>query len=212
MATTPTANKRTRSDGERSRRAILDAATRLATLEGLEGLSIGRLAREIGMSKSGLFAHFGSKQDLQLATIAAAEEVMGVEVVGPALEAPEGLPRLKLLCEGYLSYVERDVFPGGCFFVSAATEWDTRSGPVRDRVVATYAGWMELFEANVRRAQEHGDLDADLDPAQLTFELIALLDQANSLYVLFRDPTRIEQGRKGLADRLARAGARSEGL
>jgi AcrR family transcriptional regulator len=205
MATSPTRKQRTRSDGERTRRAILDAATRLATVEGLEGLSIGRLAREIGMSKSGLYAHFDSKQDLQLATIAAAEEVMGVEVVGPALEAPEGLPRLKLLCDGYLSYVERDIFPGGCFFVSAATEWDSRSGPVRDRVVATYSGWMDLFETNVRRAQEQGDLDAGQDPAQLTFELIAILDQANSLYVLFGDSALIERGRKGIADRLARA-------
>ena len=205
MATSSTRKRRTRSDGERSRRAILDAATRLATVEGLEGLSIGRLAREIGMSKSGLYAHFDSKQDLQLATISAADEVIGAEVIAPALEAPEGLPRLKLLCERYLSYVERDVFPGGCFFVSAATEWDSRSGPVRDRVVASYAGWMELFETNVRRAQEHGDLDADLDPAQLTFELIALLDQANSLYVLFGDTTVIERGREAIAERLARA-------
>ena len=157
------------------------------------------------MSKSGLYAHFDSKQDLQLATISAADEVIGAEVIAPALEAPEGLPRLKLLCERYLSYVERDVFPGGCFFVSAATEWDSRSGPVRDRVVASYAGWMELFETNVRRAQEHGDLDADLDPAQLTFELIALLDQANSLYVLFGDTTVIERGREAIAERLARA-------
>ena len=205
MATSSTRTRRTRSDGERSRRAILDAATRLATVEGLEGLSIGRLAREIGMSKSGLYAHFDSKQDLQLATIAAADEVIGAEVIAPALEAPEGLPRLKLLCEGYLSYVERDVFPGGCFFVSAATEWDSRSGPVRDRVVASYAGWMEQFETNVRRGQEYGDLDADLDTAQLTFELIALLDQANSLYVLFGDAAVIERGREGIADRLSRA-------
>jgi AcrR family transcriptional regulator len=205
MATSSTRTRRTRSDGERSRRAILDAATRLATVEGLEGLSIGRLAREIGMSKSGLYAHFDSKQDLQIATISAADEVIGAEVIAPALEAPEGLTRLKLLCEGYLSYVERDVFPGGCFFVSAATEWDSRSGPVRDRVVASYSGWMELFEANVRHAQKHGDLDADLDPAQLTFELIALLDQANSLYVLFGDTAVIERGREGIADRLRRA-------
>ncbi len=205
MASSSTGKRRTRSDGERSRRAILEASTRLATVEGLEGLSIGRLAREIGMSKSGLYAHFESKQDLQLATISAAEEVMGDEVIAPAMRATEGLPRLELLCAGYLSYVERDVFPGGCFFVSAATEWDSRTGPVRDRVVATYLGWMELFETNVRRAQQEGDLDVDLDPTQLTFEIIAMLDQANSLYVLFGDTAVLERGRKGIVDRLARA-------
>ncbi len=205
MAGTPTSKRRTRSDGERSRRAILEAATRLATVEGLEGLSIGRLAKEIGMSKSGLYAHFESKQDLQLATISAAEDVIGSEVIEPASEAAEGLPRLEALCERYLSYVERDVFPGGCFFVSAATEWDTRPGPVRDRVVDTYAGWMELFETNIRRAQELGELDADVDSSQLTFEIMAMLDQANSLYVLFRDPAVIERGRAGIATRLADA-------
>ena len=205
MASSSTGKRRTRSDGERSRRAILEASTRLATVEGLEGLSIGRLAREIGMSKSGLYAHFESKQDLQLATVSAAEEVMAAEVITPAMQATEGLPRLELLCEGYLSYVERDVFPGGCFFVSAATEWDSRVGPVRERVVATYFGWMELFETNVRRAQRDGDLEADLDAAQLTFEIIAMLDQANSLYVLFRDPAVLERGRQGIADRLAQA-------
>jgi AcrR family transcriptional regulator len=205
MATAPTSKRRTRSDGERSRRAILEAATRLATVEGLEGLSIGRLAKEIGMSKSGLYAHFESKQDLQLATVAAAEEVIAAEVIAPASEAPEGLPRLEALYERYLSYVEREVFPGGCFFVSAATEWDTRPGPVRDRVVGTYAGWMELFEANVRKAQELGELDEDVDASQLTFEILALLDQANSLYVLFGDAALIERGRAGIAARLADA-------
>ena len=115
MARQETRKRRTRADGERSYRTILDTAARLATTEGLEGLSIGRLAGEIGMSKSGLYAHFDSKQQLQLATVGAAEDVFTAEVVTPALEVPEGLGRLKLLCAGYLSYVKRGVFPGGCF-------------------------------------------------------------------------------------------------
>lgn len=198
----PASSRRARSDGERSRHAIVQAAARLATVEGLEGLSIGRLAREIGMSKSGLYAHFDSKQDLQLATIAAAEEVFDAEVVAPALEAPEGLPRVELLCERYLSYVERKVFPGGCFFCSTSVEWNSRPGPVRDRVVAAYTEWMELFEANLWRAREQGELERDLDPAQLNFELNAMLTEANCLYLLFDDPATIDRARKGIDGRL----------
>jgi AcrR family transcriptional regulator len=207
MATHPTRKRRTRPDGERSYRLIVDAAARLATIEGLEGLSIGRLAKEIGMSKSGLYAHFDSKQELQLAAIAAAEDVYTAEVVAPALEVPEGLERLKLLCERYLSYVERGVFPGGCFFASTAAEWDSRRGPIRDRVRAVLTGWSELLEASVCTAQEQGDLGRDLDPAQLTFELNSMLHEANGHFLLFRDPAALDRARKAIDDRLRRARA-----
>jgi AcrR family transcriptional regulator len=207
MATHPTRKRRTRADGERSYRLIVNAAARLATIEGLEGLSIGRLAQEIGMSKSGLYAHFESKQELQLATIAAAEDVYAAEVVAPALEVAEGLERLELLCERYLSYVERGVFPGGCFFASTAAEWDSRRGPIRERVRAVLTGWSELLEASVRTAQEQGDLGRDLDPAQLTFEINAMLHEANGHYLLFRDPAALDRARKAIDDRLNRARA-----
>ena len=207
MATEPARKRRTRADGERSYRAILDAAARLATLEGLEGLSIARVANEIGMSKSGLFSHFASKQDLQLATIATAEAVYTAEVIEPAMEVPEGLERLEQLCEHYLSYVERGVFPGGCFFASTAAEWDTRPGPIRDRVRAVLASWDELLEANLRAAHRHGDLARDVDIRQLTFEINALLHEANSHYLLFRKPAALEHARKAIADRLKRATA-----
>lgn len=198
------AKQRTRADGERSRRTILDAAARLATVEGLEGLSIGRLAQAIGMSKSGLYAHFESKQELQLATIAAADEVFAAEVVQPAMAATEGLPRLEQLCDRFLSYVERDVFPGGCFFASTSVEWGARPGPVKDRIVASYTGWTDLLEANIRRAQEQGELDGGLDSAQVNFELNALLNEANCLYVLYGDAAAIDRARTGMAARLAR--------
>jgi AcrR family transcriptional regulator len=205
MATEPARKRRTRSDGERSYRAILDAAARLATVEGLEGLSIGRVANEIGMSKSGLFSHFASKQDLQLATIATAEAVYAAEVIEPAMQVPEGLERLEQLCERYLSYVKRGVFPGGCFFASTAAELDTRGGPIRDRVRAVLAGWDELLEANVREAQRHGDLAQDADIGQLIFEINALLHEANGHYLLFRDTAALDRARTAIADRLARA-------
>lgn len=207
MATYPTRKRRTRPDGERSYRTILDAAARLATVEGLEGLSIRRLAQEIGMSTSGLYAHFDSKQDLQLATIAAAEDVYIAQVIEPALEVPEGLERLELLCDRYLSYVKRGVFPGGCFFASTAAEWDSRPGPVHDRVLAVLAGWSELLDASVRAAQQAGDLERDIDPGQLTFELNALLHEANGSYLLFRDAAALDRARQAIGDRLARARA-----
>lgn len=205
MTTAPGPQRRRRSDGERSRRKILDAAARLATLEGLDGLSIGRLAEHIGMSKGGLYAHFDSKEDLQLETIAAAQEVLEAEVLAPAMQAPEGLPRLQGLCERFLSYVERGVFPGGCFFASAAAEWDTRPGPVRDRLASISEGWRQLIEAQVREAQEQGALRPDAEPAQLTFEINALLGEANGRYLLHNDYDAFERARRGIRDRLGAA-------
>lgn len=206
MATSTTRKRRTRADGERSYQLIVNAAAHLATVEGLEGLSIGRLADEIGMSKSGLYAHFDSKQDLQLAAIDAAEAVYDTEVVAPAMQAPEGVKRLELLCDRYLSYVERGVFPGGCFFAATAAEWDTRRGPIRQRVRAILDGWTKLVEANLRQAQEQGDLQSDADPHQISFEINALLHEANGHYLLFRDTAALDRARTAIRDRLAHPG------
>src|SRR5215831_17110672 len=133
--------RKRRSDGERSRNAILHQAAQLATVEGLSGLSIGRLADAVGMSKSGLFAHFHSKEELQLATIEAGDAIFRAEVIDPAHKAPPGIGRLRALCEAFLAHLERGVFPGGCFFASAAAELDTHPGPVRDRALALVAEW-----------------------------------------------------------------------
>src|SRR5262245_11419250 len=126
--------RRRRSDGERSRTAILDAAARLATVEGIGGVSIARLADEVGMSKSGLFAHFRSKEELQLATIDTASALFAARVTDPVDEATTGMQRLRLLVDGYLRYLEVETFPGGCFFASVLAEMDTQPGPVRDRL------------------------------------------------------------------------------
>ena len=127
--------RRRRSDGERSRNAILREAGQLATVEGINGLSISRLAEAVGMSKSGLFAHFGSKEELQIATIEAARAVFTAQVIDPALAAPTGLDRLRQLVENFLRYVEGGLYPGGCFFASVAAEMAMRPGPVRDGAV-----------------------------------------------------------------------------
>jgi AcrR family transcriptional regulator len=206
MATlTSTPARKQRSDGARSRETILRAAAQLATVEGIDGLSIGRLADHIGMSKSGLFAHFGSKEELQLATVEKAQEVYAAEVTGPALAEPDGLQRLEALCERFLSHVEREVFPGGCFFASLAAELDTRPGPVRDRITAALAGWTEMIEDSITAARDAGELAADTDPHQLTFELDALLAAANGSWLLFRDPAVFDMARTAVADRIDRA-------
>ena len=157
-----------RSDGERSREVILDAAAELATVEGLDGLSIGRLADVTGMSKSGVFGLFGSKEELQLATIEKARRVFTTEVVGSALAAPPGRAQLLALCVGYLAHVERRVFPGGCFFASVASEVSSRPGPVRDRVAAEQIQWANLLLENARQAIRARELPPDTDPEQLT--------------------------------------------
>jgi AcrR family transcriptional regulator len=197
--------RRRRSDGERSRRAILDAAARLATVEGIDGLSIGGLAQTIGMSKSGLYAHFGSKEELQLATIAAAEEVFDADVVQPAMESRDGVPRVEALCERFLSHVERGVFPGGCFFASVAAELDTRPGPVRDRIAVFQSGWAELVASGLRAGQAQRELDPDASIEQLTFEINAMLAQANTLFLLQGSRNAFDLARRAIRDRLERA-------
>jgi AcrR family transcriptional regulator len=181
--------------GQRTRSAILAEAARLATVGGLDGLSIGGLATAIGMSKSGLYAHFGSKQDLQLATVASARETFTAEVFVPALDAPQGIRRLYTACDAYLSHVERRVFPGGCFFAVAAADVGTRPGPVRDAVVAQHRDWIELLERLVRRATDVGEIEPGDDPGQVAFELNAVLASASTSFVLQDDPAVFERAR-----------------
>jgi AcrR family transcriptional regulator len=192
----------TRSDGARSREAILGEAARLATVEGIEGVSIARLAQAVGMSKSGLFAHFGSKEGLQLATIEAATSVFDGYVLEPARAAPTALARLRVLTDRYLSYIENEVFPGGCFFASALTEVDMQPGPVRDRLVLFLVDWLGLLDDTIRAAQAEGALDPGEDPGQLTFELEAALFLGNAQWVVLRTPEPIQRARRAIARRL----------
>jgi AcrR family transcriptional regulator len=191
-----------RSDGIRTRRAILEEAARLATLDGLEGLSLSRLADEVGMSKSGLFAHFGSKEELQLATVETATEIFDELVVAPATAAANGRERLELLLEGFLRHVEDAVFPGGCFFAAAAAELATRSGPVRDLALRVVADWGAAIEQAIREAQSDGLLDPRVDPGQLGFELDAYLLLANAEFVARGSSEPIDRARRAIADRL----------
>jgi AcrR family transcriptional regulator len=197
--------RKPRSDGERSRRTILDAAAKLATVEGLEGLSIGRLADHIGMSKSGLYAHFGSKEELQLAAIETANDIFDADVVAPAEQAATPLEKVEVLCEQFLAHVERGVFPGGCFFASAAAEFDTHPGAVRERISEFQRGWTGRLVQLIREAQAAGDLRAEEDPEQLSFELNGYLLMANMAFLLYGSPRPIERARHAVAARLATA-------
>jgi AcrR family transcriptional regulator len=189
--------------GERTRAAILNEAARLATVEGLQGISIGGLAAVTGMSKSGLYAHFGSKEELQLATVDAARTSFIREVVTPVISTvPEGRERLLALCEGFLSYVERRVFPGGCFFVVTSAELGSRPGVVHDRVAAYQRQWTELLRQTAREADAKGELPADVDADQLAFELGAILAGSNIVAVLHSDDTAIERARQTIRRRL----------
>jgi AcrR family transcriptional regulator len=201
---TATRTRRLRSDGERSRQTILRAAANLATTDGLEGISIGNLAAHIGMSKSGLYAHFGSKQELQLATVETARGIFDDEVVKPVQTTADPLDRLRALLEGFLSHLERRVFPGGCFFASTTAEFDTRPGPVRDRVAAIQQGWVELIERMIREAQAAGSIGATENPSQLAFELHAYLLMGNIGFVLYGDAVHLERARAAIASRLSR--------
>jgi AcrR family transcriptional regulator len=192
----------TLTKGERTRATILDEAARLATVVGLDGLTIGGLANTLGMSKSGLYAHFGSKQELQLATVDAARETFVVEVLRPALSAPKGVQRLLAVCETYLSHIERRVFPGGCFFSAAAADVGSWPGPVRDSIAAQRQDWLTVLERLAREAQQLDDLDPNLDPAQLAFELQALLAAANITFILHGDAGVFERARLAVRERI----------
>ena len=177
--------------GERTRDSILRAAVDLASLEGLEGLTIGHLAEELKMSKSGLFAHFGSKQDLQLATVKMAGEIFKERVIRPALAQPAGMPRLWELCDRWLSHVEAKVFAGGCFFTAASFEFDSRPGPVRTAIVGAMRQWLGTLTRAVEEAQNEKHLKAEVNAARFALEIYSmamgahwafqLLDQKNAL-------------------------------
>jgi AcrR family transcriptional regulator len=195
--------RRRRSDGERSRDAILREATRLATLDGIEGLSLARLADAVGMSKSGLFAHFGSKEELQLATIEAARAIYDDDVIAPAQSAAPGVARLRAYAERFLAHVQEGVFPGGCFFASAASELDTHPGRLRDLAMAVSNRWMGLLEAEVAAGQQAGEIDGSLDAAQLAFELDSYLFLANTLFVASGERKALRRAHDAVESRLA---------
>jgi AcrR family transcriptional regulator len=201
--TSPRADGPHPSKGQASRATILLAAAKLATTKGLDGLSIGDLAAEVGMSKSGLYAHFKSKEELELATIETAAAIFDREVLQPAARARAGTERLWALVDAFLSHLERRVFPGGCFFAAVASELDTRPGPARDQVVRVLEAWQSLLRQCVLDGQAGGEIDSKAEVAQAVFEIQAMLLAGNYQFVMTNDPIRLTQARTGVEHVLA---------
>ena len=193
-----------KAQGERTRRTILESAVHIASAEGLEGLTIGRLATQLSMSKSGLFAHFGSKEELQVATVEAARAIFIREVIKPAFESTEGLLRLWKLCDMWLAYVQSGVFRGGCFFAAVAAEFDSRPGPVRDRIAEIMKEWLSILRNLIVEAQSAGHLIKEIDPTQLAFEFNSLELGANWAFQLYGDARAFKRAREAIRERLNR--------
>lgn len=188
--------------GERARSGILAEAADIGSAEGLEGLSIGRLALKCGTSKSNIAAHFGSKAQLQLAAIDYAAEVFMREVIAPAMAAPEGLARLVALYECWMDYSRRRVFSGGCFFAAVTGEYDARDGAIRDALREQRRKWIGLQEQLVTAAISSGDLSGSASPAQVVFELDAFAQAANSTAVLYDDDTAYDRALAAIHSRI----------
>lgn len=179
----------------------------IASAEGLEGLSIGRLATELQMSKTGIFSHFGSKEQLQIATVEAAKQLFLEQVANPSVEHPRGVLRLRAMLENWIGYVERIVFRGGCFFAAASAEFDSRPGPVRDEIATLTKAWLAALQREIAFAQSGKEISASVDPAQLAFELHAYVQEANWAFKLFNDKSAFSRARRAIASRIAAAGA-----
>jgi len=193
-----------RRRGNRTRESILQAAADLASVEGLEGLTIGRLATALGMSKSGLFAHFGSKEELQLATIDAARRRFVERVVKPSRHLPRGRKRVEALMNDWLAYYRDQVFQGGCFFHTVKAEFDSRpESPVREVVAEDARQFIGFLTREVAKAQEAGELDPGVEAGQIAFELDALGTAAHQHYQLMRDPAVFDRAADGIRSRLA---------
>lgn len=203
MTCTETDGRRRR--GNASRQAVLDRAVQLASLEGLDGLSIGHLATEVGGSKSGVVALFGTKLDLQLATIQAARSVFISSVIAPALRVERGLPRLWAICSLWLDYSDARVFDGGCFFRAVSAEAGSKEGPVRDTLVQIDAEWIAFIERAATMAQP--ELPGLQDVEQLAFEVVAMMDGANTASLLHRSSRYYDLARGAIRDRLVALGA-----
>lgn len=191
-----------KAQGKQTRGAVLERAVHLASTEGLEGLTIGRLATELLLSKSGLFAHFGSKEELQIATVKTARSIFIRNVIQPAMEESPGLPRLLKLCDLWLGHVQSRVFRGGCFFAAVAAEFDSRPGAVRDCIAEIMMEWLVTLRRAIVEAQEVGHLDSEVDVEQLVFEFNSLELGANWSMQLHGSGQAFTRAREAMVARL----------
>jgi AcrR family transcriptional regulator len=194
-----------RARGDNTHRAILRRAMQIASVDGLEGLSLAGLASELDMSKSGLFAHFGSKEQLQLSTLRAARRVFADEAIAPVADTPEGVRRLAALLGTWFGYISTDTFAGGCIFMHAAAEFDSRPGKVRDLIAETMRMFIDLLVEQVRAGVERDELEPDTDPEQLAWELHAFGLALNWDHQLYGGVSAAERAQVALESRLSAA-------
>jgi AcrR family transcriptional regulator len=191
-----------------TRDAIIERSVNVASVEGLEGLTMGRLAGDLAMSKAGVIGHFGTKEELQLATLSRALARFRAAVWDPAADARPGRARLLAICDAWLTYLAGDVFPGGCFMTSASAEFDDRPGRVHDALVTTHRRWMGVLASEVRAAVAAGELPRSTDPAAVAFELNALAMGVNQALHLADDETAVLYGWRAMRAALGSPRAR----
>ncbi|MDX6322098.1 MAG: hypothetical protein QOF52_1956 [Propionibacteriaceae bacterium] len=201
--------RRSTQHAQQTRHAILAAGVALASVEGLEPLSLGRLAAVTGVSKSGIAGHFGSKEALQLAVLQEAVRTFRREITVPAQRQAPGLARLQAVAENWLSYLNRGVFPGGCFFTNVTSEFDGRDGPVREVIAGVNEDWRRYLATEIRAAVQRGELAPGTDPEQLIFELMGLMLSLNHSLQLDGDARAVDRARVGLARLLRSVEAQS---
>ena len=197
---------RTRAKGEQTRAGIVDVALAMAARVGLEGLSIGTLADAVGKSKSGVFAHFGSREDLQIAVVREYYRRFEAEVFQPAMREPRGLPRVRALFENWMRHTSAEL-DSGCIFISGAIEFDDRPGPVRDALAEAVDAWIDAMTRAVAQACEEKHLDAGADPSQIAFEIHALILALHYEARFMRRAGSVVRARQGFVNILQRYGA-----
>lgn len=190
--------RRSAEEVEKTRKRVVETAVRAASVEGLEGLTIGGLAERAEMRKSSVFSLFGSKEELQLAALEAAVEDFVAHVWGPVSGEPEGISRLEALCDRWITYHAERVLPGGCFLTTASVEFDARPGAVRDRTAATMNNWLQLLEADIAKAIERGELETTGRPAELAFELNALAAAGSYGFHLHGDRVQLDLAHRSM--------------
>ncbi|MDQ2700276.1 MAG: TetR/AcrR family transcriptional regulator [Actinomycetota bacterium] len=186
------------ADAARTRAGIVRAAVTQASNDGLEAITIGRLADDLGMSKAGVIGPFGSKEQLQLDTLKQAIEMFTADVWEPATRTESGLPRLEKIIDQWIAHLKGGTFPGGCFLTQTAAEFDGRPGPVRDATEDASRRWERVLASEVRTAVDQGDLPANTDPAQVAFEIAAIAQGTNQAIQLRREPEAPERGRRAM--------------
>ena len=202
--------RRSKEEAAQTRAAIIDRAVQTASIEGLEGVTIGRLADDLAMSKAGVIGHFGNKTDLQRAALRQAQKIFTTQVWEPASEKPAGLARLRAICDNWTQHLVHSPFPGGCFMCTVATEWDAREGELHEEIRQSLKRWLDVLAREASSAREQGELAADADPELIAFELNATAMALNQALQLFGDRRAPARARRAFrrAPRSRRSGRR----